>query len=243
MSACTPWACWAGAGRAPPATPPRLNAARQPVGPPGDRPVIGAWMIAGLCAAYRLANAGADVEISEATGHRAGAASPPCNGDSYREWNWNAPTVMRSERVGDVALERSRQLPQRRTRSEIQHQQVDYSKLLNVELQPYPSTTPPIWPRTTAAQSGGKHDQLTARRIDQRGHLAQQSRRKCRTRGPWISWSPVRGRCLPRCVQGRVGVGGRRPWSMPAAPRSAPGGRASGRSGSPSTIPAGPGRH
>lgn len=52
--------------------------------------VLGAG-IAGLCAAYRAANAGADVTIYEATGHIGGRSLTVRNGDAYKEWEWNSP--------------------------------------------------------------------------------------------------------------------------------------------------------
>lgn len=100
--------------------------------------VIGAG-VAGLCSALRLARAGAEVEILEATGHYGGRSLTLRNGDSYSEWNWNKPTTMTFEQVADMPPDHPDnflnagpgRIPQHHGRV------IDYCGMLGVELQPY----------------------------------------------------------------------------------------------------------
>lgn len=64
--------------------------------------VIGAGL-AGLCSALRLARAGADVTILEATERAGGRSLTLREGDKYKEVDWAEPTTMKFEQVGDVA--------------------------------------------------------------------------------------------------------------------------------------------
>ena len=63
--------------------------------------VIGAG-VAGLCSALRAARAGAEVIILEATGRAGGRSLTLRDGNSYQEVDWDTPTTMRFEQVGDV---------------------------------------------------------------------------------------------------------------------------------------------
>lgn len=135
--------------------------------------VIGAG-IAGLCSALRLARAGADVEILEATGRVGGRSLTLRNGDSYSEWDWNTPTTMRFEQVDDVPPEDPGnylnagpgRIPQHHARV------IDYCRELGVELQPY------IFSDASNLMQNddwndGKPVQLRRLKNDLRGHLSE----------------------------------------------------------------------
>ncbi|WP_172292525.1 FAD-dependent oxidoreductase [Pseudoruegeria sp. HB172150] len=100
--------------------------------------VIGAG-IAGLCSAMRLARAGGEVTILEATDRPGGRSLTLRNGDSFREWDWNSDTTMVFEQVGDVPPDDPDnylnagpgRIPQHHTRV------LDYCRELGVALQPY----------------------------------------------------------------------------------------------------------
>ncbi|MCP4384836.1 MAG: FAD-dependent oxidoreductase, partial [Hyphomicrobiales bacterium] len=105
----------------------------------GKRVVVIGAGVAGLCSALRLARAGADVEILEATWRVGGRSLTLRHGDSYRETDWDSPTTMTFEPVGDVPPNDPGnywntgpgRIPQHHTRV------IDYCKLLGVELQPF----------------------------------------------------------------------------------------------------------
>lgn len=135
--------------------------------------VIGAGL-AGLCSALRLARAGAEVEILEATGRAGGRSMTLRHGDSYSEWDWNSPTTMTFEQVGDVPPDDPGnylnagpgRIPQHHARV------IDYCKLLGVELRPFIYTDAAnlmqndVW-------NGGRPVQLRRQKNDLRGHLAE----------------------------------------------------------------------
>lgn len=135
--------------------------------------VIGAGL-AGLCSAMRLARAGAQVTILEATDRPGGRSLTLRNGDSYREWDWNSDTTMRFEQVGDVPPDDDDnylnagpgRIPQHHARV------LDYCKDLGVELQPYLYMDKAnlmqndIW-------NGGKPVQARRLKNDLRGALAE----------------------------------------------------------------------
>jgi len=135
--------------------------------------VIGAGL-AGLCSAMRMARAGAEVTILEATGHVGGRSLTLRDGDSYAEWDWPTPTTMRFERVGDVAPDDPGnylnagpgRIPQHHARL------LDYCKELGVELQPYL-----YYDAANLAQNddwnGGQPVQLRRLKNDLRGALAE----------------------------------------------------------------------
>ena len=135
--------------------------------------VIGAG-IAGLCSALRLSRAGADVLVLEATSHIGGRSLTLRNGDSFSEWDWNSPTTMKFEQVGDVAPDDPDnylnagpgRIPQHHARL------IDYCKELGVELQPY------IFHNDANLMqndqwNAGKPVQLRRLTQDLRGHLAE----------------------------------------------------------------------
>lgn len=135
--------------------------------------VIGAGL-AGLCSAMRLARAGAQVTILEATDRPGGRSLTLRNGDSYREWDWNSDTTMRFEQVGDVLPDDDDnylnagpgRIPQHHARV------LDYCKDLGVELQPYLYMDKAnlmqndVW-------NGGKPVQARRLKNDLRGALAE----------------------------------------------------------------------
>lgn len=140
----------------------------------GKRVVIIGAGLAGLCAGMRLARAGADVEILEATGHVGGRSLTLRDGDSYSEWDWNSPTTMRFEQVGDVMPKDPDnylnagpgRIPQHHARV------IDYCRELGVALQPYL-----FFSAANLMQNddwnGGKPVQLRRLKNDLRGHLAE----------------------------------------------------------------------
>jgi monoamine oxidase len=135
--------------------------------------VIGAG-IAGLCAGMRLARAGADVEILEATGHVGGRSLTLRNGDSYSEWDWDTPTTMRFEQVGAVAPDNPDnyfnagpgRIPQHHARL------IDYCKELGVELQPFLFQNSANLLQNDA-WNDGKPVRVRRLKNDLRGHLAE----------------------------------------------------------------------
>ncbi|MCZ6872472.1 MAG: FAD-dependent oxidoreductase [bacterium] len=130
--------------------------------------------MAGLCAGMRLARAGADVKILEATKHIGGRSLTLRNGDSYREWDWNHPTIVKFEQVDDVAPNSPDnylnagpgRIPQHHERL------IDYCKELHVKLQPYL-----FYDAANLMQNdswnGGKPVQLRRLKNDLRGHLSE----------------------------------------------------------------------
>ncbi len=135
--------------------------------------VIGAGM-AGLCSAMRLARAGAEVEILEATGRPGGRSLTLRNGDSFREWDWDTPSTMKFEAVGDMPADDPDnylnagpgRIPQHHSRV------IDYCKLLGVELQPYIYMDKANLMQNDA-WNGGKPVQVRRLKNDLRGHLAE----------------------------------------------------------------------
>ena len=140
----------------------------------GKRVVVIGAGLAGLCSAYRLARAGAEVEVLEATGHVGGRSLTLRHGDSYSEWDWNSPTTMRFEKVGDVeADDPGNYLNAGPGRIPTHHARVvDYCKLLGVELATYI-----FHDAANLAQNddwnGGKPMQLRRLKNDLRGDLAE----------------------------------------------------------------------
>ncbi len=100
--------------------------------------VIGAGL-AGLCTAMRAARAGASVVILEATARAGGRSLTLRNGDTFSEWDWDTPSTMRFEAVGDVPADSPDnylnagpgRIPSHHTRL------IDYCKELDVALQPF----------------------------------------------------------------------------------------------------------
>lgn len=135
--------------------------------------VIGAGL-AGLCSALRLSRAGADVIILEATSHVGGRSLTLRNGDSYSEWDWNSPTTMKFEQVGDVPPDDPGnylnagpgRIPQHHARL------IDYCKELGVELQPYLFHDASNLMQNDG-WNGGAPVQLRRLKNDLRGHLAE----------------------------------------------------------------------
>jgi monoamine oxidase len=135
--------------------------------------VIGAG-IAGLCSAMRLARAGAEVTILEATERAGGRSLTLRNGDSFQEVDWAEPTTMTFEQVGDVAPDDPDnylnagpgRIPQHHTRV------LDYCRELGVELQPYI-----FYDAANLAQNdawnNGKPVQLRRLKNDLRGAVAE----------------------------------------------------------------------
>ena len=135
--------------------------------------VIGAG-VAGLCSALRLARAGAEVEILEATGHVGGRSLTLREGDSYSEWDWNSPTVMRFEQVGDVPPnDPGNYLNAGPGRIPQHHERViDYCRELKVALQPYIFSDSANLLQNDN-WNGGKPVQLRRLKNDLRGHIAE----------------------------------------------------------------------
>ncbi|MGY8997458.1 MAG: FAD-dependent oxidoreductase [Alphaproteobacteria bacterium] len=135
--------------------------------------VIGAG-VAGLCSALRLARAGAEVEILEATGRSGGRSLTLRHGDSYSEWDWNSPTTMQFEQVGDMKPEDPDnylnagpgRIPQHHERV------IDYCKMLDVELQPYIYTDSANLLQNDD-WNGGRPVQLRRLKNELRGHVAE----------------------------------------------------------------------
>lgn len=135
--------------------------------------VIGAG-IAGLCSALRLARAGAEVEILEATERSGGRSLTLRHGDSYSEWDWHSPTTMRFEQVGDMKPDDPDnylnagpgRIPQHHDRV------IDYCKMLDVELQPYIYSDASNLMQNDA-WNGGHPVQLRRVKNDLRGHIAE----------------------------------------------------------------------
>jgi monoamine oxidase len=140
----------------------------------GKRVVVIGAGLAGLCAGMRLARAGADVEILEATKHVGGRSLTLREGDKYSEWDWNEPTEMKFEKVGNVEPNNPDnylnagpgRIPQHHERL------IDYCKLLGVELQPFL-----FHDAANLMQNddwnGGKPVQLRRLKNDLRGHLSE----------------------------------------------------------------------
>lgn len=135
--------------------------------------IIGAGL-AGLCSAYRLSHAGAEVEILEATGRAGGRSLTLRHGDSYSEWDWNTPTTMTFEQVGDVApTDGDNYLNTGPGRIPQHHERViDYCRLLGVELQPYIYTDASNLMQNDQ-WNGGAPVQIRRLKNDLRGHLAE----------------------------------------------------------------------
>lgn len=135
--------------------------------------IIGAGL-AGLCSAYRLSHAGAEVEILEATGRAGGRSLTLRHGDSYSEWDWNTPTTMNFEQVGDVApTDGDNYLNAGPGRIPQHHERViDYCRLLGVELQPYIYTDASNLMQNDQ-WNGGAPVQIRRLKNDLRGHLAE----------------------------------------------------------------------
>ena len=135
--------------------------------------VVGAG-IAGLCAGMRLARAGAEVEILEATGHVGGRSLTLRNGDSFSEWDWDAPTTVRFEQVGDMAPNNPDnyfnagpgRIPQHHARL------IDYCKDLGVKLQPFLFQNAANLLQNDA-WNDGKPVRVRRLKNDLRGHIAE----------------------------------------------------------------------
>ncbi len=140
----------------------------------GKRVVVIGAGLAGLCAALRLVRAGAEVEILEATDRVGGRSLTLRQGDSYREWDWNSPTTMRFEAVGDVPADDPGnylnagpgRIPQHHARV------IDYCRELGVPLQPFIFYDAANLVQNDA-WNGGRPVQLRRLKHDLRGHLAE----------------------------------------------------------------------
>lgn len=140
----------------------------------GQRVVVIGAGLAGLCSALRLSRAGAQVEILEATDRVGGRSLTLRHGDSYREWDWNSPTTMRFEEVGDMApTDPDNYLNAGPGRIPQHHERViDYCKMLGVELQPYIFTDGANLMQNDN-WNGGRPVQLRRLKNDLRGHVAE----------------------------------------------------------------------
>lgn len=135
--------------------------------------VIGAGL-AGLCTALRAARAGAQVTILEATERAGGRSLTLRNGDSFKEWDWNTPSTMKFEAVGDVPADSPDnylnagpgRIPSHHTRL------IDYCKELDVALQPYIFHSSNNLMQNDA-WNGGQPVQLRRLKNDLRGELAE----------------------------------------------------------------------
>lgn len=140
----------------------------------GKRVVVIGAGIAGLCSAYRLARAGAEVEVLEATGRIGGRSLTLRHGDSYSEWDWNSPTTVSFEKIGDVeANDPGNYFEAGPGRIPLHHARViDYCKVLGVELEPYIFHDSANLAQNDA-WNGGKPVQLRRLKNDLRGQLAE----------------------------------------------------------------------
>ena len=135
--------------------------------------IIGAG-IAGLCSALRTARAGANVVILEATNHVGGRSLTLRNGDQFSEWDWDTPSIMKFEAVGDMPANHPDnylnagpgRIPQHHTRV------IDYCKKLGVALQPYIFHSAANLMQNDG-WNGGVPVQLRRLNNDMRGHLAE----------------------------------------------------------------------
>ncbi len=140
----------------------------------GKRVVVIGAGVAGLCSALRLARAGAEVEILEATARAGGRSLTLRHGDSFSEWDWNSPSTMTFEAVGDMPANHPDnylnagpgRIPQHHARV------IDYCKLLGVKLQPYIFADASNLLQNDG-WNGGKPVQLRRVTNDLRGHLAE----------------------------------------------------------------------
>ena len=140
----------------------------------GKRVVVIGAGLAGLCSALRLSRAGANVTILEATKHLGGRSLTLRNGDTFSEWDWNEPTEMKFEQVGDVPPDDPGnylnagpgRIPQHHTRL------IDYCKDLGVELQPYLFHDASNLMQNDG-WNGGAPVQLRRLKNDLRGHLSE----------------------------------------------------------------------
>jgi len=140
----------------------------------GSRVVVIGAGLAGLCSALRLSRAGAEVKILEASRHIGGRSLTLRHGDTYAEWDWNSPTRMRFEQVGDVPPDDEGnyfntgpgRIPQ------LHERVLDYCRELKVELQPFI-----FFDAANLAQNdnwnGGKPVQMRRLKNDLRGHVAE----------------------------------------------------------------------
>jgi monoamine oxidase len=140
----------------------------------GSRVIVIGAGLAGLCSAMRLSRAGAEVTILEATSHIGGRSLTLRHGDSYAERDWDSPSTMRFEQVGDVPPNDPGnyfntgpgRIPQHHERV------LDYCRELKVELQPFI-----YFDAANLAQNdgwnGGKPVQLRRLKNDLRGHIAE----------------------------------------------------------------------
>lgn len=140
----------------------------------GKRVVVIGAGVAGLCAALRLARAGAEVEVLEAANRTGGRSLTLRHGDKFAETDWNDPTEMRFETVGDVPPDDPGnyfnagpgRIPQHHGRV------LDYCRELGVALEPYIYATGANLMQNDA-WNGGKPVQLRRLVHDLRGHLAE----------------------------------------------------------------------
>jgi monoamine oxidase len=140
----------------------------------GKRVVVIGAGIAGLCSALRLARAGAEVKILEASARAGGRSLTLRDGDSFREWDWNTPSTMKFEPVGDMPPNDPDnylnagpgRIPQHHARV------IDYCKLLGVTLQPYIYMDKANLMQNDA-WNGGRPVQIRRMKNDLRGHLAE----------------------------------------------------------------------
>lgn len=135
--------------------------------------VIGAG-VAGLCSALRLARAGAEVEVLEATARAGGRNLTLRHGDRFAETGWDAPTTVRFETVGDTPPEHpGNHFNAGPSRIPYHHGRVlDYCRVLGVALEPYVFATGANLMQNDA-WNGGAPVQLRRLQHDLRGHLAE----------------------------------------------------------------------
>lgn len=140
----------------------------------GKRVVVVGAGLAGLCCALRLARAGAEVEVLEATGRTGGRSLTLRHGDRFAETGWNQPTQMRFEQVGDVPPDDpGNHFNAGPARIPFHHAQIlDYCREFQVALEPYIYTSASNLMQNDA-WNGGAPVPIGRLRNDLRGQLAE----------------------------------------------------------------------
>lgn len=135
--------------------------------------VIGAGL-AGLCSALRLARAGAEVSVLEASGRTGGRSLTLRHGDRFAETGWDRPTEMRFEAVGEVPPEDpGNHFNAGPGRIPWHHDRVlDYCREFRIALEPfiYASSSNLM---QNDGWNGGRPVRLGRLEHDLRGHLAE----------------------------------------------------------------------
>lgn len=175
--------CLATVGTVLPSAEPMASASlRRSLG--GRRVVVVGAGLAGLCAALRLARAGAEVEVIEAAGRVGGRSLTLRHGDRFAEVGWDTPAEVRFHAVGDMPADHPGNHfnagPMR-----IPHHHglvLDWCRELRVPLEPYLFATGAnlmqndVW-------NGGAPVQLRRLQHDLRGHVAELAAKAARGGG------------------------------------------------------------